>query len=170
MRIMNLPAFRMLLLLTFFSLMACRSDEPAIIYLVRHAEKDLADTSENPALTTEGLARAERLKAMLLKEPVTAIYSTSFDRNILTVKPLAEAKKVDVLLYEWHNWQPMLRKVRRTGRGKTQVICGHGDNLLPMIEFLDGTPPLDSLGSYEYDKIFRVERQSDTTLVSVIRY
>jgi 2,3-bisphosphoglycerate-dependent phosphoglycerate mutase len=107
---------------------------------------------------------------MLFKEPVTAIYSTSFDRNILTVKPLAEAKKVDVLLYEWHNWQPMLRKVRRTGRGKTQVICGHGDNLLPMIEFLDGTLPLDSLGSYEYDKIFRVEYGRDSTSVTMTRY
>lgn len=39
--------------------------EPKVIYLVRHAEKDLADTTDNPALTAAGVERSNQLVNIL---------------------------------------------------------------------------------------------------------
>lgn len=158
------------LILSIFLLLACRSEKEMTVYLVRHAEKDLQDTSQNPPLTPDGLGRSQRLLDLLANEPVTAIYSTGFDRNLSTVKPLADAKNLNIEIYEWHDWQPMIRKIKRSGSGQNLVICGHGDNLLPMIDDLGGIRPMESLGDYEYDKLFKVEIGPDTTLVSVLTY
>lgn len=158
------------LILSIFMLLACSSEKGMTVYLVRHAEKDLQDTTQNPSLTPDGLARSQRLRDLLANEPVTAIYSTGFDRNLNTVKPLADAKNLDIETYEWHDWRPMIRKIKRSEPGQNLVICGHGDNLLPMIDDLGGIRPVESLGDYEYDKIFKVEIRPDTTLVSVIIY
>jgi hypothetical protein len=54
--------------------------------------------------------------------------------------------------------------------GKTVLICGHGDNLLPMIEYLNGKRPQESLGPHEYDKIFKVDYFKNSAVVTVIKY
>lgn len=148
----------------------CQEKKPTTLYLVRHAEKDLSDTTENPPLTKEGLERAQQLKEMLEDEEIDRIYSTKYDRNIHTAKPLADVKGLGIKLYEWHNWQPMINEIQRSAGGETVVISGHGDNLLPMVEYVGGQPPLDSLGKYEYDKIFKVKVLKDTATASVIEY
>ena len=48
------------------------------IYLVRHAEKDLSDTSNrNPELTAIGIQRANDLAQTLSKVNIDAVYSTN---------------------------------------------------------------------------------------------
>lgn len=143
-------------------------------YLVRHAEKLQSDTlqgkNEDPPLTSEGLDRANRLKSLLADKKIAAVYSTPYQRNVNTVKPLATNEKVSISHYEWYKWQPMIDEALATFKGKTVVVCGHGDNLLPMISYLNGEKPQDSLGSYEYDKIFKVEVAADTAVVETIEY
>ena len=158
---------RIFILLAFFT--ACSESQPTVVYLVRHAEKDLNDTTENPPLTTAGLERAERLKEAINVEQIDGIYSTHFERNIATVNPLAQKHGLEINTYDWYNWHSMVDGIKNA-EGKTYVICGHGDNLLPMIEYMAGRSPIDSLGKYEYDKIFRVEISSDTTIVEMISY
>jgi hypothetical protein len=163
-----LPQVCLLAVILVFA--ACRESAPLTIYLVRHAEKDLTDKGEDPALTEAGIARAGRLKALLADEPIDLIYSTRYQRNIHTVEPLALAKGLPIAPYEWHGWEPMLEELTGKGAGKTAVICGHGDNLLPMIGFLNGNSPLDSLGAYEYDKIFKVTVKQRKAAVELLTY
>jgi phosphohistidine phosphatase SixA len=137
-------------------------------YLVRHAEKDLSDTTENPQLTDEGVQRAFNLVSVLKDVKVDAIFSTKYDRNINTVKPLSGKTHKEIEIYEWHDWTPTVDKITKEKSLEIIVICGHGDNLLPMIEHLGGTKPQESLGHHEYDKIFKVTVFEDSTSVEVI--
>lgn len=159
-----------LLPLIAITLLTACSDEPvSVVYIIRHAEKDLTDTTDNPALTPAGEERAQRLVGEIGDVELDGIFSTAFDRNMNTVKPLAEAKKVAIENYEWHNWQPVVDKIKQQP-GKNFVICGHGDNMLPMITAFGGRAPVDSLGKHEYDKIFRLELRADTTMVEMTSY
>lgn len=159
----------------FILLVSCnQTTETTTFYLVRHAEKSesntMQDKNEDPPLTDEGVSRAKSLAELLGKKKIAAIYSTSYQRNMNTVKPLADAQEIAIENYEWHNWQPMVDDALSRFSGKTIVICGHGDNLLPMIEHLGGQKPQESLGSHEYDKIFKVEASKANTKVEVIIY
>ena len=158
-------------------LAACSTEDAnpqTTFYLVRHAEKLQSDTlqgkNEDPPLTSEGLDRANRLKSLLADKKIAAVYSTPYQRNVNTVKPLATGEQVAIEHYEWHNWQPMIEEALGTFKGKTIVVCGHGDNLLPMISYLNGEKPQDSLARFEYDKIFKVEVAADTAVVETIEY
>lgn len=138
---------------------ACGSDgsgEPTTVYLVRHAEKDLTDPSaKNPPLTPAGVTRAAHLAQKLRSISFNAIYSTDFERNRNTVGPLAEQQKLTVNIYEWHDLAG-IQKILNQSRGKTLLICGHGDNLLPIIKNAGAKPPVDSISAYEYDKLFKL--------------
>ncbi|MFN2428486.1 MAG: histidine phosphatase family protein [Cryomorphaceae bacterium] len=150
------------------ALWSCQTDTQTI-YLVRHAEKDLTDTTDNPALTEAGIARAQRLPGVVNTSDIDKIYSTKYRRNLNTVKPLADSLGIEIAIYEWYNWEPMLAEVRAAKKGAV-LICGHGDNLLPMIEHLGATPPVDSLGKHEYDKIFKVRMNGDRADVKMLTY
>lgn len=138
------------------------------IYFVRHAEKDLTDTTNNPPLTPEGKMRAEKLKNILKDQPVDAIYSTKYQRNINTVRPLADLKEIDIQMYAWTKWQPMIDKIKKNDE-KFIVICGHGDNILPMINALGVNPPKEKLMKHEYDKLF-VVYYGDSTYIKMKSY
>jgi 2,3-bisphosphoglycerate-dependent phosphoglycerate mutase len=130
-------------------------------YLVRHAEKDLTDPSaKNPPLTPAGVQRANHLAEKLQQQPIEAIFSTEFERNVNTVKPLAEKRGVQIQTYEWHDY-PGIQSLIEKEKGKTLLVCGHGDNLLPIIKNLGAKPPLDSIPAYEYDNLFKVVLQPD---------
>lgn len=171
------PFFSVLLLaLNLILLPACQEkrssqatyhQDTTTIYLVRHAEKDLADKGEDPALIPEGQARALRLLEELEAVPLHAIYSTRFQRNMNTVKPLAEKKNLSIEQYEWHGYEALMQGLPEKHWGETILICGHGDNLLPMIRLLGAAPPLDSLGAYEYDKLFKVSLSKQDTSVQM---
>jgi len=68
--------------------------------LIRHAEKDLTQSTNDPDLSTEGKSHAARLVGVLMKTDIQAIYSTPFRRTQQTVEPLATAKAVQVIAYQ----------------------------------------------------------------------
>jgi broad specificity phosphatase PhoE len=71
-----------------------------VVYLVRHAEKDLSNPGDkNPPLTEQGKIRAQHLADKLKKKKIEAIYSTKFDRTMSTVKPLSNQTKLPVKTY-----------------------------------------------------------------------
>jgi broad specificity phosphatase PhoE len=145
------------------------STDPSIIYFVRHAEKDLSDTTENPPLTQEGKNRIEILNALLKNYSFDGVYSTKYDRNIQTVLPIARKSNQEIRIYEWYDWYEMIDEIAQT-KSKNFLICGHGDNLIPMIERLKGLSPIPELGHHEHDKLFRVTLYADSTAVEMITY
>lgn len=159
------------LLLHLLFLTACNNstDEPTTFYLLRHAEKDLNDTTDNPLLTEEGKARAQKLVKEMEGVEINGIYSTRFERNIHTVQPLADERALQINTYVWEKWQPMLDTLQKS-TGQTYLICGHGNNLLPMIDYLGSKRPLEKLGDHEYDKIFKVTLEQDSSRVEMLTY
>lgn len=162
--------FTILLILSVFFISCSESlTQDKVIYLVRHAEKDLTDTTDNPALTADGIARSEELVNVLKAEKIDGFYSTKYQRNMNTLQPLAKLKSKDIQVYEWHDWEPMLEIIKKS-TDETFIISGHGDNLLPMIVYLGAEQPLEKLGHEEYDNIFKVTLSNKDTLVEVIKY
>lgn len=76
-------------------LVACSSfaQQPVTTFiLVRHAEKDMTQSTPDPDLSAEGHARARRLALLFEKTEIAAVYSTPFKRTRQTVEPLAAGK------------------------------------------------------------------------------
>jgi len=73
----------------------------ATFYLIRHAEKDRSDPSDsNPELNQAGLGRAIKWEEILQNVPLTAIYSTNFERTLMTAEPAAVKNNISVQYYD----------------------------------------------------------------------
>lgn len=151
--------------------MGCEAPQPysQTIYFFRHAEK--ANQSEDAPLNEMGKERALIIASLLEDVKVDKIYSTRYVRNLSTVEPLARSKSLLPKAYEWHDWKPMLAEIQANQLELSQVvICGHGDNLLPMISQLGCKLPQDSLGPYEHDVYFEVQLLADTCIAKAVKY
>lgn len=147
---------------------ACRKqDNLKTIYIVRHAEKDLTDPTDNPPLTSIGEERAQKLALDFKHIKIDQIYSTSYIRNMSTVAPLAAEKGITVENYTWHETSTLISTIKANEKSNI-LICGHGDNILPMIELLGGKSPVTELGYNEYDKLFKVIYGGKKTKVEMI--
>ncbi len=123
------------------------------IYLVRHAEKVTTDpTSKDPALTTEGEKRAQDLKGFMKGVKLDAIFSTAYKRTQATVAPLVGGNIVQV--YEAQDFEALKAKINKEFAGKTILVVGHSNTLLPMIEAFGAKKPFDAIADNEYDNIF----------------
>ena len=68
-----------------------------IVYLVRHAHAAW-QTDEQRPLSARGTADAERIAALLAREPISAIYSSPARRAQQTVAPLAQRLVLPILI------------------------------------------------------------------------
>jgi 2,3-bisphosphoglycerate-dependent phosphoglycerate mutase len=159
------------LLITLFAsaLVSCENEkEQTTIYLLRHAEKDTTVDQYNPPLIAEGIKRAKNLLGELEGKEIKYIYSTKYDRTINTVKPLSKATNKDIHIYEYHKWQTMLDSLKAIPGN--HLICGHSDNLLPMIAYLGASVGKNKLGHQEYDNLFKVIMGEDSVSGEVIKF
>jgi phosphohistidine phosphatase SixA len=135
---------------------AFAQNKATTIYLVRHAEKDLTNPADrNPPLSEAGTLRAMHLAEKLKQEKIEAIYSTSFQRTQSTVQPLARHKNIQVKTYQSADYEE-IKKMIAADSGKVILICGHSNNLIPIIEALGAKPPVTSISEDEYDHFFKV--------------
>lgn len=163
---------RLILGLVFvLSLNSCGDKEKEVttLYLVRHAEKDLNDTTNNPPLTAIGYKRAERLALELQEITFDGVYSTNLQRTENTVLPLAKKQNLEINHYPYYQWHELLDTLKITYQ-KNYLIGGHGDNLLEMMDYLKARRPQPSLGTHEYDNIFKLSISIDSSWVDVIKY
>jgi phosphohistidine phosphatase SixA len=113
------------ILLLFVSTLSFAQETTTFI-LVRHAEK-ASDGTSDPALTEEGVARANNILSMFQEADITAIYSTDYKRTKLTVAPLAEAKKIDITIYDPKDLKEFSLKLLKDNSGGTIIISGHSN-------------------------------------------
>ncbi|MBC5773810.1 histidine phosphatase family protein [Pontibacter sp. KCTC 32443] len=134
------------------------------VYVVRHAEKVTADsTNQDPVLTPAGEARAKALVAYLNGKPVDAVYSTKYKRNSLTVKPLADARKMPINTYEAHDFEGLKKQILQNNAGKTVVVVGHSNTILPIVEAFGAKKPFAEVADSKYDHIFKITIKADNT-------
>ncbi|NDK54613.1 SixA phosphatase family protein [Pontibacter fetidus] len=171
---MKLPFYiRFILVLSFGLIWSCNQAadtnvadkaKPTIVYVVRHAEKVTTDTTDqDPALTPAGEARAKALATYLKGKKVDAVYSTKYKRNSLTVKPLAEANKLTINTYEAHDFNALKQQILQNNAGKTVVVVGHSNTILPIVEALGAKKPFAEVADSKYDHIFKVTIKADGT-------
>lgn len=134
---------------------------PAIVYLVRHAEKE-AEPAADPPLTEEGQARARALAHVLSDAGLTRIWSSDYVRTRDTAAPVAEAAGLEVQLYDPSNlpfFATALREEIRTAEqeergGQRILVVGHSNTTPALAALLGGEPGEPIYEPTEYDRLY----------------
>lgn len=116
----------LLLVFVFSSLISCTQEETTTYYLIRHAEKDRTDkTNENPNLNEKGSERAKKWAEYFKDIDFDAVYSTNYNRTMQTALPTAESNKLNIKNYEPKKMYDVLFK--SATQGKTVLVVGHSN-------------------------------------------
>lgn len=163
--------FSFLFIAFLFLIWACQpaQETATTVFLVRHAEKDTID-SEDPPLTVKGERRVANLWENLAADTVHALYSTDYKRTRATLEPISAQFNLPIHLYEAHDFEGLANKLLENHTGQTLIVSAHSNTILPIIQALGATPPLDSIGEQEYDHIFIVELEGEKARAEVKEY
>jgi len=133
------------------------ADKPTVIYLVRHAEKDITDLSnQDPGLSAKGVARAQALRELLMQEPIGALYATKYIRTQQTLKPISDELQLEVLQYEANDFVGLKDRILGSHQGQTVLVAGHSNTLLPIMEAFGAQRPVSDISEQEYTYLFKV--------------
>ena len=125
------------------------SSKTTTIILIRHAERD-----NFFIITDEGRERAEALVDAVQDMDITAIYSPDLERNLDTVKPLADHLKINITLIprlSESTIDKIVTDILTRNRAKVVLLVGNGSgNLDALHQRLGGTGD----GPYQYGDMF----------------
>ena len=140
-------------------LLATSATKPPVttIYLVRHAEKFPAAGLLDPGITPVGEARAQLLAERLARRKPASLFTTDTRRSRATLAPLAAATGLTPLVYDAKNPDALAIQIYKEYAGRTVVVVGHSDTLLPLLAALGIRSPVQEIKDNEYDYLFRVE-------------
>ena len=156
------------LIALLFALPACaalpKSNAVAVptYYVSRHLQKAEGD---DPPLTAEGAANAERLARLLGDRGIAAIFVTDTKRARQTAEPLSALIGVAIQVYDPRDNDALVR--RAAASGGSVLIVGHSNTVPAIVAALHGTapPPIDES---EFGTIFAVEQAGGrTTAISL---
>jgi len=117
-------------LLTGFAAFAqTEPDEETLIFLVRHAEKDLTESSADPPLSAQGKARADKLATLLKDAGIQAVYSTATKRTEQTTQPLLQKLGLTIRHYNAAE-DGLAAKLVTQSKGKRVLVVSHS-NIVP---------------------------------------
>lgn len=133
----------------------CQEELVTTFILVRHAEKDLTQSTNDPDLSAEGKARAERLVQMLKKTEIQAIYSTPYKRTQQTVAPLASSKSLPVVSYQGNKLEEV-DTILKQHAGETIVMAGHSNTIPQVVNYLLGEEKYRVMEDGDYGNIIVV--------------
>jgi len=126
------------------------SPTKGVIILVRHAERaPLTSPDDDPPLTAEGKARAQRLAALLAKAEIRAVFTTRFRRTQETAKPLADLLQLTPI--EESDTVQLIAKLRTHG-DETVLVVGHSDTVPDVIKAFGG--PTVTIADDAFDDLF----------------
>jgi 2,3-bisphosphoglycerate-dependent phosphoglycerate mutase len=124
------------------------------IIMLRHAEKSSVPVND-PALSVDGMSRANELSQLFSTIKVDRIYSTPFKRTRQTVTPLALSKSIDVVEYPASMTAAQLKqKILAENTGKVVVVVGHSNTIPDLNMALSGEAA--SITETDFDNIYVV--------------
>ena len=127
------------------------------VYIVRHAEKYLKDTTDkNPPLSKEGKKRVKALEKKLKGVKLDAVFSTNTIRTQETAKPLASSNKLDIQNYDARELKALAEKIKTNYAGKNVLVVGHSNTLLPTVNALGAITIMAMIPDNVYDLFFRL--------------
>jgi broad specificity phosphatase PhoE len=134
--------------------------ETTSVFLVRHTEKDLTQTSD-PQLTDIGKARAEQWANILQYEQIVAVFSTDTTRTRDTAAPIAAKYGLEVKIYPA---KTVTRNELLAGHeGKDIVVVGHSNTIPGITNMLVDEKRYSDLSEDDYDSLFIVDIVSDSS-------
>lgn len=128
-------------------------NEITTIYLIRHAEKDISNpTNQDPLLTVEGEQRAAKWATILGDIPFDALYTTPYQRNISTVVPLSQKTGLTPVYYQPEEF--LEAKNREKWKGKTILVCGHSNTIPALANAILNEERYPMLADSVYGKLY----------------
>jgi hypothetical protein len=126
-----------------------KPDSTTTVFLIRHAERD-----NFFIITAQGHQRAQALVDAVGDRGITAIYSPDLERNLDTVKPLANHLGLDITLTPRINKQTAVKivdEIFARNPGEAVLLVGNGaGNLRLLHQLLGGTGE----GPYQYGELY----------------
>lgn len=142
-----------------------------IIYLVRHGEKDLTPGLADPPLAPAGEVRAQLLAKRLASQHPIALFTTDTRRTRATLAPLAQATGLTPEVYSPKDPDAFAIRLYREYVGKTVVVVGHSNTLLPLLAALGVSPLPSEIRDEEYNYLFKVTlRAGEPSKLATSRY
>lgn len=137
--------------------------DPAIIYLVRHGEKEAVE--KDPALTAQGLARAQNIATILQKAGIRNIFSSPYARTRQTALALAQRSGLPVQEYDAKAPAVLVEKVKSLGGAV--LVVGHSNTLSELVQLFGGAPGAD-IADNEYDRLYQLIVGADGAITTVM--
>lgn len=138
--------------------------------VVRHAEK-ATDDPEDPNLSAQGQARAQRLAQVLASAPVVAVYATEYKRTRQTGQPTADAHHVTISPYYAKGpAAEVAAQLKAAHAHGTVLVVGHSNTVPDLVSALSGQL-VDPMPDTEYDRLIRIHVSQDGQVrVEINRY
>lgn len=128
-------------------------DSTKVFYLVRHAEKDTAQTSD-PNLSELGVKRTDFLEEMFKKTRIDKVYSTMFIRTIYTASSVASKKGLSSQVYDPKQLETFAEELKANTRDRRFFIVGHSNTTPELARIISGDKTIKDIADSEYDRIF----------------
>jgi phosphohistidine phosphatase SixA len=122
------------------------------VYLVRHAEKHIAD--KDPALTACGQARAEALATSLAGVKLAAVYATPYQRTQQTAAAVAKQQQLDITQYDPRQPEILLSQLK--AQTLPVLVVGHSNTVPELVTQLSGIA-MAALTEQDYDLLYQVK-------------
>lgn len=140
----------------------------ATYYLVRHAEKQ-KDGTPDPALTNEGIVRAQAIAHLLKDVKFDAIYSTDFKRTQATAAPTAIQSGLNIISYDANPGKFEAFIEQMGNKDGVFLVVGHS-NTTPVIASVLSGQSFPELDERQYDHLYIVTRGPDGEKAAEIIY
>ncbi|MCL4784992.1 MAG: histidine phosphatase family protein [Bryobacterales bacterium] len=141
-------------------------EEPATIFLVRHAEK--ASEANDAPLSETGRERARTLARVLGEAGIETIYTTEYVRNIETAKPLADALRITPAVIPAADLDALAARLRAIPPGGAALVVSHTDRL-PLIGQKLGVR-IPEVAHTEFDRLTIVTLSKESASARILRY
>jgi broad specificity phosphatase PhoE len=136
-----------------------RSMDTTTVIVVRHAEKQLG-TIEDPPLTTEGEARAERLAAMLGARrdglPITRVFASESRRSQQTAGPLARRLGLAPTTLPARDVRKLVEALKDAPADTAAVVVAHSNTVPQIVSELTRGRMAVSVDEDDYGALFVV--------------
>lgn len=141
---------------------AARPAPAPSFFVMRHLQKA---TGDDPGLTPEGQACAQRLSAWLSNRGISAIYASTTRRARETAAPVAAATRVTAQDYAPADSAALAARVlAETG---SVLVVGHSNTVPDIVERLGGTRPAP-IDESRFGEVWQVSRNGGATTMTRI--
>jgi phosphohistidine phosphatase SixA len=137
--------------------------DTTMLYLTRHAEK--SSTGTDPALTPEGVTRAQNIAAMLKKANIQHIFSTNYVRTKQTAQPLGAILSLSTQTYDPSQLASFAQQLKALSGNA--LVVGHSDTTPDLIRQLGGDPGAD-IAETEFDRLYQIAVADDGSVTTTL--